>query len=57
MQNSNNNRNYKNDDEIDLGYLLDLIKRNKYLIFTITCRYLEDLSYQCISPLVEMILL
>ncbi len=36
MQNANNNGNYEIDDEIDLGYLLDVIKRNKYLIASIS---------------------
>ena len=36
MQNSYNNRNHEIDDEIDLSYLLDLIKRNKYLIASIS---------------------
>ena len=36
IQHYNNNRDYEIDDEIDLGYLLDLTKRNKYLIASIS---------------------
>lgn len=36
MQNYNKKSNYEIDDEIDLGYLLDLSKRNKYLIASIS---------------------
>ena len=36
MQNYNKKSNFEIDDEIDLGYLLDLSKRNKYLIASIS---------------------